>query len=149
MDKSDFWEKFSQWFGCGCYLIPVVLIVGSIVIGLLNRDDVEAAKQAQRIKDSVARIENLDSIKTELEVRDMITEVIFREGDSLYHYYINCLHMHGFSKLEVIKRSEAKKMGLKSCADCRDIEDYYLEKVNLRKWSEKHLEFLKDIYSKP
>lgn len=149
MDKSDFWEKFSQWCGCGCYLIPVVLIVGSIVIGLLNRGDVEAAKQAERVRDSIERVEKLDSIRVEIKVSDMFTRVIYPEGDSLYHYYINCYRMHVPGRLKVMKRNMAKKNGMKPCPDCMDIEDYYLEGKNMRQFSEKHLKLYEEIYSKP
>lgn len=147
MDKSDFWEKFSQWCGCGCYLIPVVLIVGSIVIGLLNRGDVEAAKQAEHIRDSIERVEKLDSIKIEIEVMDMINKVIFREGDSLYHYYINCYRMHVPGRLKVMKRNMAKKNGMKPCPDCMELEDHYLDENGYYERSEKSLRLHEKMYS--
>lgn len=143
MKKGDVSSYLS---GCGCWLIPIALIALPIIFG---RGKSHVMDKAMAIKDSVEDVIKVDSLSSVKMGMDYATRVMVRNGDSLYHYYINCHKMPGGHGCRIMPRAKAIKMGLKTCPDCMDIEDYYLEEKNMRQLSEKHLKLYEEIYSKP
>ena len=131
--------------GCGCWLIPVATIA---LIMILSHNKSTDTDKKQAIKDSLHMVQVVDSLSSIEYGMDFGTKVIFKETDSLYHYYLNCYKMqHHEGELMIMLRAKAKKMGLKACPDCMDIEQYYMEEKGLPDVSEKHLELLKEAYS--
>lgn len=127
-------------------MLPAIIVVGAIVTSIMHRGDEEAAKQAEHVRDSLKRVEKIDSIKMLIENRDEITRVMYNEGDSIYHYYINCYYIFIPDKLKITKRSEAKKNGMKTCPDCLELEKNYMIEKGDYMSSEGHLQLLESIY---
>lgn len=143
MEKGDVSSYLS---GCGCWLIPIALIALPIIFG---RGKSHVMDKAMAIKDSVEDVIKVDSLSSVKNGMDYVEKVIIREGDSLFHYYTNCNKMSTSPKYKIIRRVKAIEMGLKTCPDCMDIEDYYMGKIGLGRLSEKHIEFMKRVYSRP
>lgn len=109
--------------GCGCLLIPLLLVVLPVYFGLKNKSKHEAEK---RYKDSIENIKHIkfkDSVAEVLKFRDKITTVIVVEGDAYYHYYTDCrrLCLPDYDEGEFMLRSLAKERGLRVCPECRNL----------------------------
>lgn len=117
---------------CGCFLIPLLLVVLPVYFGTKNRSKHEAEKKYRDSIEHIKEIKVRDSLAHVLEYRDKATTVIVVEGDSTYHYYTDCRRLCylDYNEGELMLRAFAKEEGLTVCPECRSLFFHYRDETD-------------------